>query len=277
MVLPCFVTRRIRGVLVGMKSMFPYHYGGLLADRTVVPDVAGRIADRVGQMWLLHTLIVSASPKGGIAGWERYQSNSFSTHVLDLAGGFGRVWKQGFSQGQRNRIRKAMRSGVCIRKDNSAVAVDSFYKLYLMSSERLGYASETKGFFERLLIDAGESADLWLARKGNQDIGGVVVTDDGRDTAYAVYAASDERYWALCPNNLLFSTAIEDACASGLGRFDFLPSGRIASLERFKETFGAEKVQVPEYWISGRIPAFKPRLVRLFQEVAWSEKSAGVG
>lgn len=271
--LPCFVNRKMHGILQGMRSMAPHHYGGFLSDRPLNPSLVESIAQQLSRQWLLHTMVVAASPRGAIAGWERYQANTFASHVLDLSEGYAPIWGRAFDDKQRNSIRKACRSGLNVRKDNSAQGVASFYRLYLMSSERWELKNpEPRGFFEALLDQSESSATLWLASKGSQDIAGIIIVNNGRDTAYYLAGASDADYWKYCPNNLLLSLSIEEACLRGFTQFDFLPSGRIPSVEKFKESFGAVQVQVAEYWLKGQLPALKWHLVEMCRRMSMSRQ-----
>ncbi|MBC7262134.1 MAG: GNAT family N-acetyltransferase [Chloroflexi bacterium] len=240
----------------------PYHYGGLLSDKPLTPTVSQGLARRLSKEWLLHTIIVSASPRGGIVGWENYQTAMFTSHALDLSGVYGAVWQRAFDDKQHNSIRKARRSGASVRKNKPVQAVASFYRLYSIASGRWKNPHlEPEVFFARLLSTDEPSVSLWLAAKHGLDIAGIIVANNAKDTADYVAGASDANYWKYCPNNLLLSFAIEDACVRGFTEFDFLPSGGICSVERFKESFGAARVQVPEYWLRGRLPSLKSRLM----------------
>lgn len=258
-ILPCFVKRRIRGTLIELISMPPYHYGGLLCSQPLDTTMMGSILRCLNRTWWLHTLIMSASPRGGMVGWESFQSNCFTSHVLDLAMGYSSIWESKFDAKQRNSIRKAQRSGLGIRKDNSDSAIASFYEMYLKSCQRWGQVQlEPRIFYDSLVRDT-KIVDLWMASKDRKDIAGVIVAHNERDTAYYLANASDETYWHYCPNNLLLASVIEDACERSLSQFDFLPSGRIASVEKFKESFGAVLSIVPEFWVKGYLPTLKCR------------------
>jgi CelD/BcsL family acetyltransferase involved in cellulose biosynthesis len=267
-VLPCFITRRIRGVFQGLRSMPTTHYGGLLADAPIESSIARSIAQRLSQEWLIHTVIVSSAPGREIAGWSEYQAHAYSTHVLDISAGYLSVWERSFPSSQRRCVRKAQRAGLEVRTDKSAEAVASFYELYRMSCTRWGLTTpEPKQFFETLINDAGDAVQLWLASQNNKDVAGIVIANDGKDHAYYLSGASDPRAWECRPNNLLMTSAIEAACSAGLSDFDFLPSGRLSGVERFKESFGAVPIVVPEYWLKGRLPSIKHRRTHAAQSV----------
>lgn len=265
--LPSFLTRRVRGVFLGLRSMPPYHYGGLLSRKPLSREQSCALGRRLSELWRLHTLYVSSSPRGPIPGWEDYQATTFTTHILDLSGGFEGVWRRAFGSEQRNRLRKAERSSLVIRKDNSPAAVERFFHLYKLSCQRWKLSKpEPRQFFTTLLHPSSQPVNLWLASKDGQDIAGIVVADNNLDTAYYLAGASDANYWSYCPNNLLFCRAIEDACSRGFKQFDFLPSGRLPKVAAFKESFGARPVSVPEYRMNGRLPHMKARGLRVWSE-----------
>jgi CelD/BcsL family acetyltransferase involved in cellulose biosynthesis len=111
------------------------------------------------------------------------------------------------------------------------------------------------------------------------DLGRVLLVDVGTDTvAGAVfltwnrtvvykYGASDPRYWAMRPNNLLFWEAIKWACESRYERLSFGRTGLDSpSLSRFKLGWAAQE-QPLEYTFFGAADtngrrAAPPQIVR---------------
>lgn len=267
-VLPCFVTRRLRGVFHGARSMAPFQYGGLLSNRPLDPELTEGVASRLQREWLLHTLYVSSSPLSKIIGWDKYQVGEFTTQVLDLSGGYPQIWKHSIDSKQRNKIRKAQRSGIEVRKDHSRKAMESSFNLYLMTCDRLGLGVTDQVpwiFFEKLILTREKSVDLWLASKDGHDIASIIVANNGRDTAHYLINASDAKYWKYSANSLLLAMAIEDACERGFGRFDFMPSNRIPSLEHYKQSFGSISTPVASYRLKGRLPALKGRWITTYR------------
>jgi hypothetical protein len=63
----------------------------------------------------------------------------------------------------------------------------------------------------------------------------------------------DELTSHACP--LLLVTAMRKACADGFRSFDFLPSGPLAGVARFKEGFGSSRTPYSLYWSPGMTPA----------------------
>lgn len=265
-VLPCLVTGRLRGLLYRLAGMPLEAYGGLLSNTPIDANLMQGIADSLGRDWTLHTLYMTMLQSASIADWGGHQIGTYAAEVLDLSGGYAEVWKHKFDKKQRESIRRAQRSGLELRKARSPEDLDSFYGLYSISQNRLGSKSQKpKVLLERLLSGPEIMAELWMARKGVQDIAGIVVVNNGNDLVHAWLNGSNKDYWKYCPNNLLYAMAIEEACERGFGRFDFMTSGQIKSLEQFKESFGAVPEQVTKFRFRGRIPLLKYRLNSTWQ------------
>jgi hypothetical protein len=260
--IPCFVDRRIRGIFHGLLSMPLWHYGGVLSEFPLTEKMETRIAERISREWRLHTLAISFPPGKKIAGWTPYESGTFSTHLLDISKGMTYLWDEVFDNKQRNSIRKAQRLGMEARIDKSLAAVETFYELYSKSNSRWQRSPyEPIQFFKELILPENSDVDLWMARNHEgTDVAAVIIANNGIDTAYYLYGASDESSWNECPNNLLLYESIARACKKGHRTFDFLPSGRISSVEKFKESFGARPVFATQYWLKGFMPSLKRSL-----------------
>jgi hypothetical protein len=57
-------------------------------------------------------------------------------HVLELQGGFGRIWKERFTGTTRTAVRKAERLGLTVQRDTSGKLVPVIYELFERSVER---------------------------------------------------------------------------------------------------------------------------------------------
>ncbi len=78
---------------------------------------------RLGDVW------AAAAPPGTI-------SIPRSAHVIDLDGGFDRVWSERFARNTRTNVRKAERSGVVVESDTTGRLVPVFYDLLQASFDR---------------------------------------------------------------------------------------------------------------------------------------------
>jgi CelD/BcsL family acetyltransferase involved in cellulose biosynthesis len=147
------------------------------------------------------------------------------------------------SQVQRN-IKRARREGVVVRIAERESDLDrTFFDLQVETRRRLGVPVQPRRFYTllwRRLIEAGEGF-LLLAYAGRRPIAGGVFLHGRRSLTYK-YGASSRAHWHLRPNVLLFWTAIQMACSSGVDIFDF---GRTdlknEGLRTFKRNWGTRE------------------------------------
>ncbi len=147
--------------------------------------------------------------------------SEFVRHELLLNGSPASVYKSFSKMHQRN-IRKAEAGEVVVRRSISREDLPVFYRLHLLTRQRLGVPVQPWRFFKLLwaqVIEQGLGFVL-LAYKDENPVAGALFLNY-KDTVIYKYGASDEKYWALRPNNLLFWTAIRWACENGYRNFDF--------------------------------------------------------
>jgi len=77
-----------------------------------------------------------------------------------------------------------------------------------------------------------------------------------RDTVISGWAGSMDEHLDLCPNNLLYWTAIKNACINGFRLFDFGRSVSSSGVSKFKKAWAAsEKPLCYQYYLTrGRVP-----------------------
>jgi CelD/BcsL family acetyltransferase involved in cellulose biosynthesis len=150
-----------------------------------------------------------------------YHSTLAVRHVLSLDGGPTALMRLSRTPAYRA-MRKAKRVGVSVRITQSPDDLSELYGLHWQTRRRQGVPVQPRRFFEA----------IW-ARLIERDLGFVVLAAvDDRPIAAAMFlawnghliykfGASDARYWALRPNNLVMWTAIELACARGYRLLDF--------------------------------------------------------
>ncbi len=157
------------------------------------------------------------------------------TLVLDLAADADTQWKA-FDAKLRNQVRKAEKSGLrCVRGRNQVAA---FHRVFTENMRDLGTPAMERNYFARALELYGEDADLLVVWLGDRPIGAMFVVAQGKTFADP-WASSLRRYFALCPNNLLYWEAVKFAIAGGARRFDFGRSQPGSGTYRFKVQYGA--------------------------------------
>lgn len=121
----------------------------------------------------------------------------------------------------QQRILKAEREGVVVRCGTSIADLRQFYALHLDTRRRLGVPVQPLRFFELLWRDLLEPklGLVLLAYAGASPIAAAVFLAWNGTLIYK-YSASDVRYLALRPNNLLLWTAIRWGCENGYHTFD---------------------------------------------------------
>ena len=162
-------------------------------------------------------------------------------HVLALDPDHDAV-ERGFSGAVRRNIRAAQGHGLSVRiGDDERDLVDAFYRLQVLTRRRLGLPPQPRRFFVNLWHDVlapGLGRVLVVEHRGAPAAAAVFLNWNG--TVVYKYGASDPATWQLRPNNLLFATAIEQACAAGDRVFHFGRSDRDdTGLRRFKAGWGA--------------------------------------
>lgn len=141
---------------------------------------------------------------------------------------------------QRN-VRKAERAGVEIKWGTTASDVETFYRLHLLTRQRLGVLIQPRRYFylfAKSIIERG--LGFVLTAWAEQVPIAVAMFLAWNGTLMYKYGASDAEYWKCRPNNLLFWEAIHWGCENGYHTFDW---GRTdlddQGLREFKSGWGA--------------------------------------
>jgi CelD/BcsL family acetyltransferase involved in cellulose biosynthesis len=183
-------------------------------------------------------------------------------HVLPLDQGRERAL-EGLGKKVRSSIRKAQREEVRVRIGQSLDDLAPFYQLHVETRRRLGVPVQPKRFMENLFRQmVGEGLGFVVfAYKAEHLIAAALFLAWNRHLIYK-FAASDPRYSALCPNNLVLWTAIDWGCQHGfraldLGRTEFDNRG----LRDFKSRWGATEVPLVYSYLATALPGSAPRLL----------------
>lgn len=225
---------RVVGVLPlfrGRDSLFSAP-GGLLADTpeiaTALLERAGGEIERDGLRWL--------ELRDQAVEWPGLETNpEHVTLVLDLAADEDAQWSA-FDAKLRNQVRKATRSG--LRCERGAAHVAAFHRVFSENMRDLGTPAMELAYFRRALDHFGDDAEVLVIYREDVAMGGMFVIQQGT-TLYDPWASSLRRYFALCPNPLVYWEAIRLAIARGARRFDFGRSQPGTGTYRFKTQFGA--------------------------------------
>jgi FemAB-related protein (PEP-CTERM system-associated) len=154
-----------------------------------------------------------------------------------------RMW-EGFSAKVRNQVRKAEREGVTGEAGGEEKLPD-FYRVFSRNMRDIGVPVWGESFFRGILRSMGAGARLLVVRFRGSPIGGALLLLHG-GAAIVPSASSLRSHFALCPNHMLYWTAIQEAWASGARLFDFGRSTLGSGTHHFKSQWGAS--EKPCYW-----------------------------
>jgi FemAB-related protein (PEP-CTERM system-associated) len=161
------------------------------------------------------------------------------TMLLELPENADTLWK-GFNAKLRNQIRKAEKSG-CTATIGGSELLNDFYTVFVRNMRDLGTPVYGKRFFTEVLrAFPDDSRIITVYLEGKPVAAGVL--NRFRDTYEIPWASSIRDYNSLCPNNLLYWTALQHALASGCTYFDFGRSTPDEGTYKFKEQWGAKPV-----------------------------------
>lgn len=245
----------------------PYGFGGPLVAHPDHPDSLQllRDFDREFRAWCtaealpaefacLHPVLDNAGAiqASGIAQPEPAKE----VVIVDLAPPVEQLWSA-VSRGTRSSIQRARREGVVVsRVAPDRTALESFQQLYLSTMARVGAAQRwlfPDAYFRACVERLGDrGCALFFARVGNEVAAAYLLICDER-TAYYHFGASDERWLALRPNNLLMYETMLWAKAQGCAHYHLgggVSADENDSLLRFKSSFGGRRALLYTY---GRI------------------------
>ncbi len=143
----------------------------------------------------------------------------------------------GMKEKWRYNIRLAGRKGVSVRRGEGQVDLDTFYRLYEVTSERDQFFINNKKHYADVmrLYSEGDRAALLLAEYEGKAIAGIIALRLGHWSWYMFGASSNEQR-NLMPNHLLQWTAMQWARSHGCWYYNF--RGIPEVLEEGQELWG---------------------------------------
>jgi serine/alanine adding enzyme len=158
------------------------------------------------------------------------------------------LWR-GLDKDVRYQIRKAERAGLTVDA-GGAELLSPFYDVFAVRMRELGSPVHARRFLASVLEHFGTRARVLLVRQDLRVIGGLIAIAF-KDRLTVPWASCLKEHFSLCPNMLLYWTALRQASLAGFRRFEFGRSTRDSGTHRFKQQWGAE--EEPLFWYS--IPA----------------------
>lgn len=270
LVLPLVRTRNLPARLRTETSLPPtWDPGGVVATGGIRIGDAERVLDDLADRPVLRTSVRPSSLVA--AAWATAQRPGVVAvprlaHVLELEGGFGRVWKDRFAGTARTAVRKAERSDLTVERDTSGRLVPVMYELFERSFHRwarkqhepLALARWRRRRrdpiekFELIARTLGEACRIWVAWRAGEPAAAILVLQ-GANASYTRGMMNKELAGPTRANYLLHRLAIEEACDAGCFHYDMGESGSSESLAQFKTRFGARPQPYAEYHLE-RLP-----------------------
>lgn len=157
-------------------------------------------------------------------------------------------WKR-FDAKLRNQIRKAEKAG--FRERWGPQNLPDFHAVLLENLRDLGTPVLGADFYRDALDAYGNDATVLILDAKDGPAGAMFLVRHGTTLADP-WASSLRRYFADCPNMLLYWSAIRFAIEAGLERFDFGRSQPGSGTFRFKSQWGAGPVPLHYQYVLGR-------------------------
>jgi CelD/BcsL family acetyltransferase involved in cellulose biosynthesis len=239
--IPAVETRRAGFRIV--ESLPHGTYGGVVAAPGCPPEARRALLDRYRaiarspSVAAVHLMDLRGI-EGGLSGFE---SRDEGAQIVRLDRSFDEIW-EGFKPSARNKIRKARKAGVTVRRGATEADFLAYHSMLEESSERWGVpCAFPLSFFERLWGLPGGGVELWVAELDGEVIGADLnLVEHGWIMNWGNVSRLDAQRHA--PNNLLHAAAIERGVEDGCRVYDLGSSAGISGVEAFKAAFGTERI-----------------------------------
>ena len=172
----------------------------------------------------------------GAPGWHAIAESS---QVLDLPEEPQSLFEHSFTAQNRNKIRKAERAGLTVRRGADATYLDAYAALYRTALPRWRlHRPLPPALFAALAGASG--VDVWLAERAGRPVAALLNLRGGGQIMNWGNVSLPEA-WRDAPNNLLHWRALEAACLDRQGPrlYNFGASAGLPGVHAFKAAFGA--------------------------------------
>ncbi|MFH1754482.1 MAG: GNAT family N-acetyltransferase [Candidatus Latescibacterota bacterium] len=233
--LPFFIIRK--GPIRLHWSMPFGTYGGPIASEST--DVYHALVNEYAKMgerfWVYETAFVDYNNR--VPG-SPFETRAKLTHLIDLQGGFDRIWSDAFDKSKRKQAKRAERKGVRVIESTSLGEAGRFYDIY--ASRIRAYGGKIhypQKLFIELVKHFGDSVKLFLSYHENQLLGGQLCFYY-KDMVIAWYGSTTMESRDLQASTGLYAHCIRHACDNGYKWFNLGGSIGKDSLMDYKMSFG---------------------------------------
>lgn len=218
-------------------------YGGVVSAPGCPPEATAGILR--GYERIARGPLVAAAHlmdlRGTAPGLEGFRVRDEGAQIVRLDRPFEEIWR-GFRPSARNKIRKAKKAGVRVRRAAQADDYREYHSMLAKLSERWGDPCPFDlAFFLALSKLDPATVQMWVAELDGSIIGADLnFVQNGWIMNWGNVSRHEARRHA--PNNLLHSAAIERGIEDGHRVYDLGSSAGIPGVEAFKSAFGTERI-----------------------------------
>jgi CelD/BcsL family acetyltransferase involved in cellulose biosynthesis len=238
--LPYFVSRR--GPLARAWSLPFGTYGGpACIDDEAAPILLDAFARVLGRGGVVET------------GWVDFRNLTradapetwYETHLVDLTVGFDRLFEERFATQRRQRVRRARKLGVSVRRVEDEDGLGEYYRIFRDRIAGFGGPSLYHEALYRELFGRGkDTVRLYMAYLDDAVVGGHL-NFCYKDTVIAWYGVVAGQHQRTQAGTLLYAVCMQEACEEGFATYNLGASLNKASLIHFKESLGGVAHRYP--------------------------------
>ena len=246
------LIRQLRGPISALDSLTYGTYGGPVVDPSAPPETAGLLVSEfaalAGSPMVAHAQIVDrfgvleSTPSSGSRVIED------AVQVVSLDRDYEQL-KSSFRPSCRNKVRKARRAGVAVRRAETREDFLAYWSLLAVKTRRWNVRPAIGArFFSAMSELSPDLVQMWHAvHDGDLIAGDLNFVRNGIIMNWGNVTAEGAQKFA--PANLLHATAIEEGVREGERVYDLGGSAGIEGVHAFKASFGAEDVPIRRFVI----------------------------
>jgi len=248
-VIPSVRTKKT--LVFGTYDSFPFGYGAVLAEKPLDENILGELFESISKLKIA-SLIINLPPGHPVLKSSDFlQIRRAFTHVLPLTFDKTDLLNR-FSQTCRWRVKRAIKAGIEVKRVDVAGGIEILGEIYKSWAKM---KRPENVYSDKLLENIGkfpdDIANFYVAEHNGVGVA-CILNFLWRNEVYNFMAVDIRQKSAAGAINLLHYQAVRDSIDIGATRYVFGESLGIKSLERFKESFGAQKAPVYSVKVEGR-------------------------
>jgi len=255
-VLPLFLVKNFIMGRVLISSPFAV-YGGILADSEEAKQAMGEQAMKLGrELGVQHIELRNAHPEQVLGAPNVSRYVRFTREVTPDEDA---ILAEPTSKKRRNTVRKALKANFALRIQHRDYR--AFEDLHSRTLRRLGTPNFPPRLFPVLLANFGGAVDIREVVLENKVVA-ASMNFYFRDQMHTYYAASDQQYLNLVPNDFMYYEHLRWAGKNGYRTFDFGRSKLGTGTADYKRHWGATMRELPYeiLLVNGKeVPNYSPQ------------------